>query len=441
MPDASAFSHPQRAQSSRPAHPTGGPAAAWGLLALGSGIGAIFVYLAREPQLDSHVPEFIAFSLAAGVLYLAAVYLVERFRPPGWSLVIVLAGAVGFRLIALPAAPPLSEDVYRYQWEGRAERAMLNPYTVSPHSPGLAGLGDPEHPIRTGASTPTIYPPLSELVFSWVATVSGYKSLFTLLDLLSVLVLLLLLDVRGQPLSRVLTYAWNPGVVVSFALCGHHDSLAVMTLLVANLFIIGGRPAMSIAFLALASLSKLYPAWLLPVFLRWTRASLLAVFGAVVLLGYLPFASAGARIFSGLRDFARGWESNDSLFRLIRLAGNSQAQAELVSVTLLAGWVVYAVKKRLEPLRASLAVLAGLLFLSPDAFPWYFTWFVPFLCFYPEPPLLLASVVSVLGYAPVVAYAAGQPYRDSPLILALEYLPALAWLGIRGLRRPSIVAA
>jgi len=383
MPDASAFSHPQRAQSSRPAHPTGGPAAAWGLLALGSGIGAIFVYLAREPQLDSHVPEFIAFSLAAGVFYLAAVYLVERFRPPGWSLVIVLAGAVGFRLIALPAAPPLSEDVYRYQWEGRAERAMLNPYTVSPHSPGLAGLGDPEHPIRTGASTPAIYPPLTELVFSWVTTVPGYKRLFTLLDLLSVLVLLLLLDVRGQPLSRVLTYAWNPGVVVSFALCGHHDSLAVMTLLVANLFIIGGRPAMSIAFLALASLSKLFPAWLLPVFLRRTRASLVAVFGALVLLGYLPFASAGARIFSGLRDFARGWESNDSLFRLIRLAGNSQAQAELVSVTLLAGMVVYAIKKRLEPLRASLAVLAGMLFLSPDAFPWYFTWFVPFLCFYP----------------------------------------------------------
>jgi len=45
--------------------------------------------------------------------------------------------------------------------------------------------------------------------------------------------------------------------------------------------------------------------------------------------------------------------------------------------------------------------------------------------------LLLASVTSVLGYAPVVAYAAGQPYRDSPLILALEYAPVLAWLAWR----------
>jgi hypothetical protein len=53
---------------------------------------------------------------------------------------------------------------------------------------------------------------------------------------------------------------------------------------------------------------------------------------------------------------------------------------------------------------------------------------VPFLCFYRHVPMLLMSVTCVLGYAPVVAYAAGQPYRDSPLILALEYAPVLLWL-------------
>ena len=64
----------------------------------------------------------------------------------------------------------------------------------------------------------------------------------------------------------------------------------------------------------------------------------------------------------------------------------------------------------------------------------YFTWIVPFLCFYPRAPLLLISVTSVLGYAPVVAYAAGQPYRDSPFILLLEYAPVLAWLLYQGCR-------
>ncbi len=94
--------------------------------------------------------------------------------------------------------------------------------------------------------------------------------------------------------------------------------------------------------------------------------------------------------------------------------------------------VAYALKNRMEPLGAALFLFAGLLFLSPNAFPWYFTWIVPFLCFYPQPPLLLISVTCVLGYAPVVAYAAGQPYRDSPFILALEYAPVFAWLAFQG---------
>ena len=47
------------------------------------------------------------------------------------------------------------------------------------------------------------------------------------------------------------------------------------------------------------------------------------------------------------------------------------------------------------------------------------------------------SVTCVLGYAPLVAYAAGQPYRDSPLILALEYAPVFAWMGYAAWRANS----
>jgi len=105
-----------------------------------------------------------------------------------------------------------------------------------------------------------------------------------------------------------------------------------------------------------------------------------------------------------------------------------------VAGVLVMALVAYALKRRLEPLAASLLLISGLLFLSPNAFPWYYTWIVPFLCFYPRAPLLLISVTSVLGYAPVVAYAAGQPYRDSPFILLLEYAPVLAWLLYQGCR-------
>jgi alpha-1,6-mannosyltransferase len=447
-----------------------------GLLALAAGLGTIFRYWGGQSDLNGHVPEFIALGLLAGVLYVCGVYLVERFPLELPALLIILCGAVAFRLYLLPLdPPPLSDDVYRYQWDGRVERAHINPYTVTP---ALGRFEDPAHPIHTARDIPTVYPPLSEFAFSWVSTVSGYKRLFTGLDLATVVVILLVLAALEMPLQRVLTYAWNPTVIVAFAMCGHHDSLAILTLVTASFLIITQRRALSSVFLALSSLSKFFPVALLPVFLatvqrgRWEErgaetvpenydrhvepgnavlrvsgkatalperpgkpvASFVAVFAAVVLAAYLPFAGAGRSLFAGLSKYAAIWEANDSVFRLLLVAGNSREQAKLIAGVALLGLLAYVLKKRMELLRACLFVIAGLLLLSSNAFPWYFTWSIPFLCFYPAAPWLLMSVTSVLGYAPVVAYAAGQPYVHSPFILALEYTPVFLWLCYLGWR-------
>lgn len=405
-----------------------------GLLMLACSLASIFHYVGRQPDLQTRAPEFIAFALGAGVLYLFGVYFVEHFTLGRLALLIILAAALAFRLLLLPLAPSLSSDVYRYQWEGRVQRAGINPYATYPAAPGLASFQDPEHPLQVGRTTPTLYPPLSEMSFSWVETISGYKLLYTGLDLASVVVLLVLLAVRKQPLARVLAYAWNPTVVISFAMCGHHDSLAILTLLAAILLIISERAALSIAFLALSFLSKFFALLLLPVFLKCTRWIYAALFAALVALAYVRYADAGRKLLDGLAQYAAGWEGNDSLFRLILAAGNSKAQAQLVVAVALLGLVAYALKQRMEPLRAGLFLSAGLLLLSPNAFPWYFTWTIPFLCFYPSRPWLLMTVTCVLGYFPVVAYAAGQPYQDSPFILVLEYAPVLAWIAWAGLR-------
>ena len=76
------------------------------------------------------------------------------------------------------------------------------------------------------------------------------------------------------PLHRVLAYAWNPAVLVSFAMSGHFDPLAILMLLVALFFLVRNRLKLSIAALALAFLSKLFPVLLLPAFLKRVRPSL-----------------------------------------------------------------------------------------------------------------------------------------------------------------------
>jgi alpha-1,6-mannosyltransferase len=449
-----------------------------GLLALATGLATIFRYWSSQNDLNTHVPEFIALALLAGVLYLGGVYFVENFRLGLPALLIILASAVVFRFYLLPLdPPPLSDDVYRYQWDGRVERAHINPYTVTP---ALGRFQDPAHPIQTARDIPAVYPPASEFAFSWVSTVSGYKRLFTGLDLATVLVILLMLAALEMPLHWVLAYAWNPTVIVAFAMCGHHDSLAIFTLLTACLLIVTQRRLLSSVFLALSFLSKFFPAALLPVFLATAHRGregpgaetvrggyhrhpepgnvarrmsdnatslrerpdkpmatlwpFVTVFAAVVLAAYLPYARAGRGLFAGLSMYAAIWEANDSTFRLLLLAGNSRDQAKLIAAVALLGLLAHVLRKRMELLRACLFVIAGLLLLSSNAFPWYFTWSIPFLCFYPAAPWLLMSVTSVLGYAPVVAYAAGQPYIHSPFILALEYTPVYLWLCYLGWR-------
>ena len=427
--------------------------AALALFLLAIVLAGIYRAIGRQANLDEHVPEFIALSLAAGAIYLVAVYLTDHYRLGIAALLIVLAGAVVFRFYLLQAPPELSDDVYRYQWEGRIERARINPYTAYPAKPGLEPFQNPEYPIQTAREIPTVYPPISEMVFALVRGIPSYKRLFTMLDLASVGVLMLMLARFRQPLHRVLIYAWNPTVIVAFALSGHHDSLAILTLLIAILLILAQKPLAGTPFLALSVLSKFFPAITIPVIaqwitrgsrdpandsprerssIRWRRLYLAAMaFAAVAVAAYFPFARAGRQALGGLGSFATRWEANDSLFRVILLVGNSRGQARLVVAVLVLGLTVYALKRRLDPLEGSLFLIAGVLALSPNAFPWYFTWTVPFLCFSRSrfsTPWLLATVICVLGYHPVVAYAAGQPYLHSPFMLGLEYAPVYGWL-------------
>src|SRR5690348_4445763 len=139
--------------------------ATFGLLALALALGSIFHFVARLQPLDEHVPGFIALMLLAGILYLLGVYIALSYKSRLPGLLVILGATVVFRLLFLPLSPTLPQDAYRYQWEGRVVRAHLNPCTIYPAMQGLSWARDPDHPIETGKTTPTLYPPVSEVVF------------------------------------------------------------------------------------------------------------------------------------------------------------------------------------------------------------------------------------------------------------------------------------
>ncbi len=280
----------------------------------------------------------------------------------------------------------------------------------------------------SGENTPTIYPPLSEFAYRRIETVLGYKRVSTILDLASVGVLMQLLAAMKQPLHRVLTYAWNPTVLISFAMCGHFDSLAIVTLLTALLFLVTNRPAFCMGALALSFLSKFFPAMLLPTFLKRVRLAHVGLFVFLVFTFYLPFLRASLHLGDGLRDYARVWENNASLFHLLYFVAGSRTGAELVAGLMVLAAIGYLAKRQTAPLWWSLLLTGGVLLLSPTAYPWYFTWSIPFLCFYPSAAWLLMRVTTVLAYTPPIAYGAGEPLKNSLLMLSLEYGPVYLWL-------------
>jgi hypothetical protein len=152
------------------------------------------------------------------------------------ALAAILMVGLVMRLMLLPGWP-VSTDVYRYVWDGRVQDSGINPYLHLPADATLAGLRDGAiYPyINRGDYAPTIYPPMSQIVFFLVTRISetelAMKAAMVAFEGLAVWAILQLLAARGLPRSHVLLYAWHPLPLWEFARSGHVDIVAIAMLL------------------------------------------------------------------------------------------------------------------------------------------------------------------------------------------------------------------
>lgn len=61
------------------------------------------------------------------VVFAAGAICILRW-PGRFGMALVVVVAVALRIAALAGAPVLSDDVYRYAWDGRVQAAGVNPY-------------------------------------------------------------------------------------------------------------------------------------------------------------------------------------------------------------------------------------------------------------------------------------------------------------------------
>ncbi len=385
--------------------------------------------------------DVVVLQSVAGLAYLAAAALVLRRRLPARAIWIVLAMALAMRVMLLPAAPPLSSDLYRYVWDGRVQAAGINPYRFIPADPRLAFLRDPAvfpH-INRAHTARTIYPPMSELLFALAGRIApgavGMKLVILGCDLTAIAGLLGLLRLAGRPPAQVLLYAWAPMPVWEFAGNGHIDALAAALVTLALLVAARSRQGLTGMLLAAAALVKFLPAAIAPAFWRRWDLRLVAAFLAMVVLLYAPYLGVGARVFGFLPGYAtqEGLLSGRGVFLLdlLRLAvplpgWAGAAYAATLALVLLALALRFgfgpalpvAPPERVRVLARQASVLGAvaLIGVSPH-YPWYFGWLVPLVCLAPSPALLYLVAASVLLTLDPVHHVG---------IAALVYLPTAA---------------
>jgi alpha-1,6-mannosyltransferase len=421
----------------------------------------------RFPRLQWLPAEcWIAASVLQFLLYLLLVILLTKFVSKLYdqkrlALFIVVVSVV-FRLQMLWISPVLSDDLYRYRWEGMLQAAGGNPYAVAPDDPAWSQLRDETFRLIPIPDYPAGYGPLAlmaeRLAFTLVAAVwddpwqqaIGMKLPAALADLVVIALLLGWLRARGRPLVWVSVYALCPLVIVEFWGMGHNDAL-VLAFLVASFWALDvRRDWLGFLLLGAAVATKWWPALLLPVAIGYSRETprraLLAALGlGVVPLAMLPYWTDLSLNMKFMGGFAGGWRNNDSLFGITYwLAGEDFETAKRWTLRLIALWCAAVPLLFRERTHGALASITGILLLAANCHPWYLTWVLPFLVFVPWPPLLLWAGLVPLFYEVLIGWHLLGEWHGSRPGRWLVYLPVfglMAAYAMRALattrRRPS----
>ena len=396
--------------------------------------------------------KFVAGAILCGIAYFFAVRELPVLANARQRARVFWAVAILLRLIALPLAP--SDDLYRYQWEGKIQRAGFNPYLHAPDDPKLEAVRTefPNWQKINHRDYRAIYPPGAELLFAGLSGISDrpllYKFLFTGADLGTIAVLLLLLGGTTRHVGAA-WYAWNPLVVYSFAGAAHFDSLMILPMTAGILFLtrfeteVDSRRKWLLAFAASAAFGvaisiKLVPALLLltcVAVLGFRAVTLIVSVGIPALLSTF-YGWPNIQIWESLRRFAHVTRLNDLFWWLIEETVRPNPHQKnyhynvilalcvaLVSLLFCRNWK-----------RGMIWTLGTALVLSPVLHPWYCTWILPLAAWRRAYAWFVFSITLFAYFLFWNERLFAVPWHAEPWMRAIIIVPALTaviWFGFR----------
>lgn len=385
------------------------------------------------------------------VLFLA--YLGVSFYSSHFRIKDLVMVSVLFRGLLFFSFPNLSDDIYRFVWDGRLIQAGIHPFAHLPsyfvETGPLPGTVNME--LYQKLNSPdyyTIYPPIAQLIF-WLSTLvsnSVYgsvifiRSCILMAELGTIWILLKLTKTYTLPSTGVFFYALNPLVILELTGNLHFEAFMIFFVLLAIYYYEKRKLHLSAMGFGFGIAVKLLPLMFMPVLIRRIPFKKLAVFfaivGGVILVLFFPLVdlSLWRGMGSSISLYFQKFEFNASIYYIVREVGYwvkgyniiGSAGRWLSVITFLGIMALSLVSKpRVHLPKVLLWVLSLYLFMATTVHPWYITTLVAFSALGGAKFPIVWSGLIFLTY---VGYTQTS-YQESMLLVILEYTTVFAFVG------------
>ena len=404
---------------------------------------AIFNFVPRS--------DFVTFFSLYTLLFISYYFLYQHL-----SLKLAIGAAVLFRLIGLLSIPELSDDFYRFIWDGALSFQNINPYLYTPQEIINSKFSDSPEMIELfqKMNSPnyfTVYPPLNQILFFLSVSIFGFgKGLISaigikfwifLAEIGTILLLPKLLRLYNIEEKNAVIYLLNPLVIIELCGNGHYEGVMIFLLLLAIYFLKTNKWWMSAILFGMAVSIKLIPLLFLPLLLRKIGLLKLVLYTLIVItingLLFIPFASQDLvnNMGSRIHLYFNSFQFNSFIFSIVSgiplLKELPVNEVKLIAPALMIfpigalAWFSLSKTSMLKNLPAKMSMSqAFYYFFAAVIHPWYLTTVLVFSTFHPVKYILVWSYVIGLSYFTYRTI----PYEESSFVIALEYLLVFIFL-------------
>lgn len=377
------------------------------------------------------------------------------------NVFIGVGAAILFRVALLFTIPNLSDDFYRFFWDGQLLTNGIGPFAATPAewvaNGGTATISALNNDLYSKLNSPeyfTIYPPVCQFVF-WTAAklfpnnlegaVIVMKFFMLLFELGTLFFLSRMLKHWKLRPDLILLYALNPLVIIELTGNIHFEAGMICFSLMAVWLFVKKMPNGSALAMALAICTKLLPLIFLPflikrLFKNQSFIPMLKYFSIVGLIVVALFSMVlnveeVKNILASIDLYFRRFEFNASVYYLIREIGywvkgwNIIQSAGPILGVLTFGSIcglAFLEKKRswVSLLRMMLLSLSIYLVFANIVHPWYIASLIAFCLFTNFRYPILWSFLIMLTYQTYQTTA----YQENLWIVGIEYTLLLAFI-------------